>query len=271
MCVKAASVNREAHALPHQQAGRTAPFHAIRGSWPTSHLIESTYKPSGRSSDFFLVIVHRLSVIMSNRHLQPSNGRPSAPDGSPRSSYNSASSATGHAAAGPLRRDRMSITGLLNPPSDDEDQKSGAGQRYPVHNRASYPVVARSNSFQRSNSSQTASSLRRRDRSSTRSSPGERQRPFRPPYNEEEVQFVYYHRCDLSMDWPEITRAFNAQFPHRPVRDIQGIQCKYYRYREERHLPTVRNAEGRSNAYENRHYGLRRISGQPNLYYPWMR
>ena len=208
---------------------------------------------------------------MSNCHSPPLNGRPSAPGSIQRSHYHSASSATSTAAAEPLRRDRMSITGLLNPPSIDEERNIGAGQRYPSTTGASYPVIARPNSFQRSNGDQTASHTQRRNRSSARSSPGERQRPFRPPYTEEEVQFVYYHRCDLLMDWPEIIRAFNNQFSDRPGRDIQGIQCKYYRYREERHLPTVRNAEGRSNAYENRHYGLRRITGQPSLYYPWMR
>ena len=208
---------------------------------------------------------------MSGHPQAPPYDRSSTSNSIPRSSYGSSTSPHGEATQAQNPPNRMAITGLLNPDPDERYQNSQTGQRGQPTREAGHLFASDNNPSTRRASNQPAPPPpQRRGESSTRSSPKDRNRPFRPPYSEEEVQFVYYHRCDLGLDWPEITRAYNAQFPHRP-RDIQGIQCKYYRYREERHLPNVRNAEGISKRWEEQSCSLRTISGQPNLYYPWMR
>lgn len=49
-------------------------------------------------------------------------------------------------------------------------------------------------------------------------------------YCDEEIRFIWYHRQHLSLDWDEILRRFNQQFPNRQRHGPQGIQSVCYRY-----------------------------------------
>ncbi|KAJ5138973.1 uncharacterized protein N7515_003821 [Penicillium bovifimosum] len=69
---------------------------------------------------------------------------------------------------------------------------------------------------------------------------GDRRRPPRPKYEEEEMYFIWYHRVDLCQEWKEVREAFNRQFSARQRRGFQGIQCKFYRFIKEKKCPTLR-------------------------------
>lgn len=100
--------------------------------------------------------------------------------------------------------------------------------------------------------------------SSTRFSGARRE--FRPTYSEEEALFIWYHRVDLSLDWPDITEAYNKQFPERPREGPGGIQCKYYRCCADNNVPKVRERRRSASAAEE--YGMKARTG---LNYSWMR
>ncbi|KAL9598968.1 MAG: hypothetical protein Q9219_004151 [cf. Caloplaca sp. 3 TL-2023] len=87
-------------------------------------------------------------------------------------------------------------------------------------------------------------------------------RDFRPPYTEEEINFIWYHREDLQWDWKAVRDAFNCQFPNRKE---SGIQCKYYRHLESHGVPQVRRRDRTASA--TRKYNMRTNTG---LQYPWM-
>ncbi|KAL4938089.1 hypothetical protein BDV06DRAFT_201765 [Aspergillus oleicola] len=72
------------------------------------------------------------------------------------------------------------------------------------------------------------------------SSAGDRRRPPRPKYEEEEMYFIWYHRVDLCQEWKEVRESFNRQFPARQRSGFQGIQCKFYRFIKEKKCPTLR-------------------------------
>lgn len=92
-------------------------------------------------------------------------------------------------------------------------------------------------------------------------------REFRPTYREEEEYFIWYHRIDLGMDWPQVIDLFNATFIARRRQGLQGIQCKYYRCLTNHQVPPVRE---RNKTVDSRQkYSLRRW--MPTLYYSWMR
>ncbi len=103
-------------------------------------------------------------------------------------------------------------------------------------------------------------------RMSSRSSAARAPRQFRPPYSDEEVHFIWYHRIDLGYEWSDITRAYNAQFPLRQREGFGGIQCKYYRLRDAYNIPRVRHRDRSTSPAEA--YGMRTTTG---LSYPWMR
>ncbi|CDM36322.1 hypothetical protein DTO013E5_6778 [Penicillium roqueforti] len=115
--------------------------------------------------------------------------------------------------------------------------------------------------------------------SSASSTNGDRRRPPRPKYEEEEMYFIWYHRVDLSQEWKEVRAAFNRQFHDRQRSGFQGIQCKFYRFIKEKKCPTLREQrrmrdgeflrEGASAAHgATPKYGVRQYT---NVWYPWMR
>lgn len=69
---------------------------------------------------------------------------------------------------------------------------------------------------------------------------GDRRRPPRPKYEEEEMYFIWYHRVDLCQEWKEVRECFNRQFPNRQRSGFQGIQCKFYRFIRDKKCPTLR-------------------------------
>lgn len=97
--------------------------------------------------------------------------------------------------------------------------------------------------------------------------PERERREFRPTYHQEEEYFIWYHRVDLNMDWPEVRNAYNTQFPGRQRRGFQGIQCKYYRCAENHGVPRVR--ERNKTVPASQVYGVR--AKCPHIWYPWMR
>lgn len=99
-----------------------------------------------------------------------------------------------------------------------------------------------------------------------RSPEGTERRQFRPPYSEEEVDFIWYHRIDLGYDWADVERAYQHQFPNSGREGFTGIQCKYYRFCDEKGIPKVRDRNKESSQVEL--YGMRARSGRS---YPWMR
>ncbi|KAL4754453.1 hypothetical protein BDW72DRAFT_166163 [Aspergillus terricola var. indicus] len=68
----------------------------------------------------------------------------------------------------------------------------------------------------------------------------EGRRQPRPKYEEEEMYFIWYQRVDLGQEWKEVRESFNRQFPERPRKGFQGIQCKFYRFIKEKKCPTLR-------------------------------
>ncbi len=99
-----------------------------------------------------------------------------------------------------------------------------------------------------------------------RSPEGTERRPFRPPYSEEEVDFIWYHRIDLGYEWADVERAYQHQFPNSGREGFTGIQCKYYRFCDEKGIPKVRDRSKENSQVEL--YGMRARSGRT---YPWMR
>ena len=158
----------------------------------------------------------------------------------------------------------MAIQSLLNPTdyaparlvssiSGDDDRSRGSLS----------PDSEEENQFR-----QTLPDEDQRRLSSSSSSPSARERrEFRPTYLQEEEYFIWYHRVDLGMDWPDVKQAYNAQFPQRQRRGFQGIQCKYYRCCETYGVPRVRDRNRAASPAES--YGVR--SRLPGLWYPWMR
>lgn len=53
-----------------------------------------------------------------------------------------------------------------------------------------------------------------------RSPEGTERRQFRPPYSEEEVDFIWYHRIDLGYEWADVERAYQHQFPNRDRKSV---------------------------------------------------
>ena len=90
-------------------------------------------------------------------------------------------------------------------------------------------------------------------------------REFRPPYSQEEEDFIWYQRDDLARGWKEIVAAFQAQFPRRKEVSFQSLQCKYYRHIGSEQGPQVRE---RNKEAPMGSYGILAQSGRR---YEWMR
>jgi hypothetical protein len=99
------------------------------------------------------------------------------------------------------------------------------------------------------------------------SPPRRKRREFRHPYQQEEVHFIWYHRVDLAMEWPELREAYTRQFPDRRRNGYQGMQCKYYRCTDASGIPKSR--ERNRSSQTAKLYGLR--AKRPDLWYDWMR
>lgn len=192
---------------------------------------------------------------------------------SPYSEYRRELNATSHSSR------PMSIQDLLNPEDEPPTYQpaSPSSSRLSVDSPRSLPTtVIQKGAFQpKSRSPDRHPHLNQRTRSST--SPRERRR-FRPTYLQEEEYFIWYHRVDLGMDWPEIKALYNAQFPHShrrgggdSERSLQGIQCKYYRCNDAYGVPRVRDRKrgGASGQGAAELYGVR--TRCPGLWYDWMR
>lgn len=92
------------------------------------------------------------------------------------------------------------------------------------------------------------------------------------------MYFIWYHRIDLEEDWKECAEAFNRQFPSPQGRNVQGIQCKFYRFINSKRCPTVREQRRlkdgelvtgrRSHGERLPQYG---VVEWCNIWYPWMK
>ncbi|KAL4927382.1 uncharacterized protein BDV17DRAFT_266812 [Aspergillus undulatus] len=105
------------------------------------------------------------------------------------------------------------------------------------YSRDRYDSVSSSSS---TNGGPSHGSHSRGHHSHVHSSAGDRRRPPRPKYEEEEMYFIWYHRVDLCQEWKEVRESFNRQFPARQRSGFQGIQCKFYRFIKEKKCPTLR-------------------------------
>ncbi|KAH0565215.1 hypothetical protein GP486_001398 [Trichoglossum hirsutum] len=93
-------------------------------------------------------------------------------------------------------------------------------------------------------------------------------RESRPAYQVEEDTFIWYHRDDLGMQWNDVSKAYNAQFPDRPRIGRQGIQSRYYRVLEVEGVPKIRKRPKSLKPKRIRHhYG---VIARTNRRYPWM-
>lgn len=91
-------------------------------------------------------------------------------------------------------------------------------------------------------------------------------RGARLAYSEEAVHFLWFCKVDLEMNWSEIQKAYQRQFPHEERSSLQGLQCKYYRVREGERIPSERRrAKGIAGRTGN---ALRQR--RPECVYPWM-
>lgn len=169
--------------------------------------------------------------------------------------------------SGSPRRRSVAIQDLLNPVAGDDESVV----HHPPYDNNRYSNNDNGRRWSRQTSLDHGSRPSPRPTSSgVRRSPprGRERREFRPTYTEEEVNFIWYHREDLGLEWSLVCDAFNRQFPGRDVagRDKSGIQCKYYRHLENNGVPQVRQRDRTTSAAEN--YGMRANTG---LWYPWMR
>lgn len=165
------------------------------------------------------------------------------------------------------RRRSMAIHDMLNP-SDGESPTPPQHQSPRVENDEDRQMSRSPNSngsSGRPSPTQSNHGRRRIPSMSSRNSATRAPRQFRPPYSDEEIHFIWYHRIDLGYEWSDITRAYNAQFPQRQREGFGGIQCKYYRLREAYNIPRVR-LRNRSSSPVNA-YGMQSTTG---LSYPWM-
>ena len=163
------------------------------------------------------------------------------------------------------RRRSMAIHDMLNPLEGDSSPSPQSVHMNIEQDRQSRSTNSNGSS-RRPSPSQPHSSRRRMSTMSPRTSGTRAPRQFRPPYSDEEVHFIWYHRIDLGYEWSDITRAYNAQFPQRQREGFGGIQCKYYRLRDAYNIPKVRLRNRSSSPAET--YGMQTTTG---LRYPWMK
>ena len=211
-------------------------------------MIDSTSSSFNRSKVFQVIL--SLNQAMAQRYEQHGSGS----NGSP---YDS-----------PPRGRRLTIESLLNP---SEEENSRSNPRYQtrvessIHSNAAFHGYG--HNLDIPNHGRRGSDWRQPY--GTRRSPARTagaRREFRPTYSEEETYFIWYHRIDLGIDWKEITKLYNRQFPHRSRDGPGGIQCKYYRCCSDYNIPKVRNRDRSASSVEE--YGMEARTG---LFFPWMR
>ena len=140
----------------------------------------------------------------------------------------------------------------------------------PLTSSRQYPGRSRQSSV---STQSTSSSLTRghdRDYSKSQSPQTTRERrESRPAYQVEEDTFIWYHRDDLGMQWNDVSKAYNAQFPDRPRIGRQGIQSRYYRVLEVEGVPKIRKRPKSLKPKKIRHHYV--VIARTNRRYPWMR
>ncbi|KAL9100166.1 MAG: hypothetical protein Q9163_004431 [Psora crenata] len=115
-----------------------------------------------------------------------------------------------------------------------------------------------------SSSSLSGSGSSNSSRSSSSPDIQARSRSFRPAYNLEMADFIWFLKVDRNRPWDEILTDFNRQFSE-DHREKSGLQCKYYRHIK-RYGVTRTRAQGRAAGFPNR-YGMLTNTGRR---YPWM-
>ncbi|KAJ6118300.1 hypothetical protein N7471_013767 [Penicillium samsonianum] len=88
--------------------------------------------------------------------------------------------------------------------------------------------------------SQKLSQRHRFHYSTSRTDSADLRRSPRPKYEEEEMDFIWYHRVDLCQQWKKVHESFNYQFPTRQRLGFQGLQSKFYRFIKQKKCPTPR-------------------------------
>ncbi|KAG8531568.1 uncharacterized protein KY384_003198 [Bacidia gigantensis] len=191
------------------------------------------------------------------------------------------------------KRRGLAISDLLNPPSeqhvisaspsisvvsikveDDEINTPPSASNQVPYRLNQQPLRRQSCSSAQSVSSRSSlesclSHGRQSSRSST--SPGPQSdtqtdpRPFRPPYKEEESDFLWFYQIDLRASWKETNVAFERTFGTK-MRDQSGLQCKFYRVIEGQGVPKVRQLKKN---YED--WGQFGMWQRRRIRYPWMK
>ncbi|KAI9866304.1 MAG: hypothetical protein M1813_001426 [Trichoglossum hirsutum] len=142
----------------------------------------------------------------------------------------------------------------LAPPIASHQTRQGRSRQSSVSTQSTSSsfAIGRGREFSKSLSPQTA-----RER-----------RESRLAYEVEEDTFIWYHRDDLGMQWNDVSKAYNDQFPNRPRIGRQGIQSRYYRVLEIEGVPKIRKRPKSLKPKRIRHhYG---VLARTNRRYPWM-
>jgi len=100
----------------------------------------------------------------------------------------------------------------------------------------------------------------------------------RPKYTAEQCYFIWYWRIDKRKPWEGregigegigdgVVERYNAYFtPHRPC---QGLQCRYYRFLEEKKVPPIRKRSKSTGDKYQPKYGMLEFT-EGKLRFPWM-
>ena len=174
------------------------------------------------------------------------------------------------------RRRKMSIEDMLNPSDDDKrasvspslssisESSTSAGSE---ENRTLRTSRTFKHSPRPSSSRSSRFSPYARSDSSRSTSPDDnvrvRPRSFRPAYEQDQSDFVWFHRVDLGWSWQDTEAAFHEQYPGE--RNKGGLQCKYYRVRDANGIPKCRAAD--KAADDSQKHGMWVKAGRR---YPWM-
>ncbi|KAL9639646.1 MAG: hypothetical protein Q9164_000802 [Protoblastenia rupestris] len=141
---------------------------------------------------------------------------------------------------------------------DEDDHSLGRGAVSADRDRS--PTSRRSSRRGRLSSSARS----RSSRSSMSPDVQARSRAFRPAYNDEMANFIWFLKVDLGRQWDDILIEYNRQFPE-DTRDKGGLQCKFYRHIKKYNIPQTRFQQRNTN-------GSSRFGTLANTRrrYPWM-
>ena len=236
---------------------------------PTEYIMQfpdSTHKAHIQHNTSLHILIDILKHSIMSRQNDPGAGRTHGgvrdADRDSRGSYDS------RPQHDPPRRRSMAIHDMLNPPEGESSTapRNQSAQVDSDEDRQMSRSPESLGSSRRPSPNHSSHGRHRTFPTSSRTPMARAPRQFRPPYSDEEIHFIWYHRIDLGYEWSDITRAYNAQFPQRQREGFGGIQCKYYRLRDAYNIPRVRNRD-RSNSPAGA-YGMRKTTG---LRYPWMK